>query len=113
RRDRPDRPLPDRRPARPPQRRRAARGKLRPDPAPPARPRRQPSTQLGALPDRYHTSAHPSRRARLPRTQNGGGQEPPRSHPLPETTADPRRLQHTENEPRLDIGATLAQATLV
>ena len=52
-----------------------------------------------------------TRRARLPRTQTGRRQEPPRSDPLPQTTPRPRRLQHPENEPRLDIGATLAQPT--
>ena len=53
---------------------------------------------------RYH-----ARRPRLPRTQTRRGQEPPRSDPLPQTTTRPRRLQHTQSEPRLDIGATLAQ----
>ena len=47
-------------------------------------------------------------RARLPRTQTGRGQEPARGDPLPQTTTRTRRLQHPENKPRLDIGATLA-----
>src|SRR5205085_1694569 len=36
--------------------------------------------------------------------------KPARSDPLPEAAPRPRRLQHTQSEPRLDIGATLAQA---
>ena len=48
-----------RRPARPPQRRRTARGELRPDPAAPPRPRRQPPTQRRALPDRDHPGPQP------------------------------------------------------
>ncbi len=111
RRDRPDRPLQKRRAARPTQRRRAARSELRPHPTPPARPRRQPPTQRRALPNRDHPSPLPPRRARLPRTQTSRRQEPPRSDPLPQTTPRPRRLQHTQSEPRLDIGATLAQPT--
>ena len=43
-RDRPDLPLPLRRPVRPPRRRRATRGKQRQTPTPPTRPRRQPPT---------------------------------------------------------------------
>ena len=109
----PDRPLPKRRPTRPPQRRRAPRGKLRPDPAPPTRPRRQPPTQLGALPDRDHPGPRPRARTRLPRAQTSRGQEPPRSHPLPQTTPRPRRLPDPHNEPRLDIGATLAHASIL
>src|SRR5205085_6151357 len=46
---------------------------------------------------------------RLPRTQTRRMQKPTLSHPLPQTTARPCRLQHTQNEPHLDIGATLAQ----
>ena len=109
RRDRPDQPLQKRRPARPPQRRRPARSKLRPHPTPPTRPRRQPPTQRRALPDRDHPGPLPPRRPRLPRTQTSRRQKPPRSDPLPQTTPRPRRLQHPESEPRLDIGATLAQ----
>jgi transposase len=112
RRSRPDRPLPNRRPTRPSLRCRAARGELRPRPTPPSRPRRQPATQRGLLPDRDHASARPSCRTRLPRTQTGRRQEPTRSDPLPETPARPRRLQHTQNESRLDIGATLAQPSV-
>ena len=111
RRDRPDRPLQNRRAARPPQRRRTARSKLRTQPTAPTRPRRQPPTQRRALPNRDHASALPPRRPRLPRTQTSRRQEPPRSDPLPQTTPRPRRLQHTQSEPRLDIGATLAQRT--
>ena len=83
-------------------------------PTAPARPRRQPPTQRRALPNRDHTSPLPPRRARLPRTQTGRRQEPPRGDPLPQTTPRPRRLQHPESEPRLDIGATLGhQATCI
>ena len=77
-------------------------------PAPPTRPRRQPPTQRRALPNRDHPGPLPPRRTRLPRTQTSRRQKPPRSDPLPQTTPRPRRLQHTKNEPRLDIGATLA-----
>ena len=56
-------------------------------------------------------AALPPRRTRLPRTQTSRRKEPPRGNPLPQTTTRPRRLQHTENEPGLDIGATLAQNT--
>jgi hypothetical protein len=45
------------------------------------------------------------------RTQASRRQEPPRSDPLPQTNPHPRRLQHPQSEPRLDIGATLAQAS--
>jgi transposase len=38
-------------------------------------------------------------------------EKPPRSDPLSQTPTRTRRLQHTQSEPRLDIGATLAQAT--
>jgi transposase len=55
-------------------------------------------------------SAHPPGRARLPRAQASRTQKPTRSDPLPQTPTRPRRLQHTQNEPRLDIGATLAPA---
>ena len=55
--------------------------------------------------------ALPPRRPRLPRTQTSRRQKPTRSDPLPQTTPRPRRLQHTESEPRLDIGATLAQGS--
>jgi transposase len=54
---------------------------------------------------------HPGARA-LPRTQTGRREKPPRSDPLPQTPPRPNRLQHTENEPRLDIGATLAQPSV-
>ena len=54
---------------------------------------------------------HPGR-TRLPRTQTSRRQEPPRSDPLPQTTPRPHRLQHTQSEPRLDIGATLAPTTI-
>src|SRR5262249_30080756 len=85
------------------------RSKLRPHTAPPARPRRQPPTERRALPDRDHASPLPPRRTHLPRPQARRRQEPPRSTPLPQTTPRPRRLQHPQSEPRLDIGATLAQ----
>jgi transposase len=113
RRGRPDRPLQLRRAARPAQRRRAARGKLRPRPAPPARPRRQPPTQHRLLPNGDHTGPLPPAGARLPRTQTGRRQEQTRSDPLPQTPTRTRRLQHTESESRLDIGATLAQAAVL
>ena len=108
RRDRPDRPLQERRATRPPQRRRPTRSELRPHPAPPARPRRQPPTQRRPLPNRDHPSPISPRRPRLPRTQTSRRQKQARSHPLPQTTPRPRRLQHPQSEPRLDIGATLA-----
>ena len=82
------------------------RSELRPRPTPPARPRRQPPTQRRLLPNRDHASPLPPGRARLPRTQTSRRQEPPRSDPLPQTTTRPRRLQHPQSEPRLDIGAT-------
>ena len=81
------------------------------EPTPPARPRRQPTAERRALPDRNHTGPLPPSRARLPRTQTSRRENTPRSHPLPQTTPRPLRLQHPESEPRLDIGATLAQAT--
>ena len=112
RRDRTDRPLQERRATRPAQRRRTARSELRPYATPPARPRRQPPTQRRALPNRDHPGPLPPRRTRLPRTQTSRRQKPPRSDPLPQTTPRPRRLPHPESEPRLDIGATLAQATV-
>jgi transposase len=71
--------------------------------------RGQQTTQRSALPNRDHPGALPPRRLRLPRTQTRRKQKPPRSDPLPQTTTRPRHLQHTESEPRLDIGATLAQ----
>jgi transposase len=52
---------------------------------------------------RYHPAA-----PRLPRTQTSRRQKPTRSDPLPQTLTRTCRLQHTQNEPRLDIGATLA-----
>ena len=113
RRDRPDQPLQNRRATRPPQRRRTARSKLRQEPAPPTRPRRQPTTQRRALPDRDHAVPLPPRRTRLPRTQTSRRQKQTRSDPLPQTTPRPHRLQHPESEPRLDIGATLAQASVL
>ena len=111
RRDRPGRPLPLRRTTRPPQRRRAPRSKLRPDPAPPPRPRRQPTAQRRPLPDRDHPSPRPRTSTRLPRTKTGRRKKPPRSDPLPQTPPRPRRLPNTQNKPRLDIAATLAQAS--
>ena len=113
RRDRPDRPLPDRRAARPPQRRRTARSKLRKEPAPPARPRRQPPTQRRPLPDRDHASALPPRRhAPTSNANRAEGKSRREAHPLPQTAARPRRLQHAQSRARLDIGATLAQPRL-
>jgi hypothetical protein len=53
---------------------------------------------------------HPPARVYLERKQ-AEGKEPPRSGPLPQTPTRPRRLQHTQNQPRLDIGATLAQTS--
>jgi hypothetical protein len=63
-RDRPDRPLPKRRTARPPRRRRTARRQLRQASTPSPRPRRQPPTQLRPAPHRHH----PGPRARTART---------------------------------------------
>jgi hypothetical protein len=109
RRDRPDRTLPNRRPTRPPRRRRTTRSQLRHPPPPPTRPRRQPPTQLRPPPNRDHPSAHAPARTRLPRAQTGRRKEPSRSPPLPQTTTRPHHLQHPQSQPRLDIGATLAQ----
>jgi transposase len=109
-RDRPDRPLPKRRPARPPRRRRTPRRQLRQTPTPPPRPRRQPPTQLRPAPDRRHPRPRPPTRTGLPRAQTRRGQKPPRGPPLPQTTARPRRLQHAEKRAPIDIGATLAHA---
>jgi len=81
-------------------------------PTTPTRPRRQPATQRRALPDRNHPIAIPPRRTRLPRTQTNRRQKQTRSHPLPQTTPRPHRLQHTQSEPRLDIGATLAHGSI-
>ena len=53
---------------------------------------------------------HPAARAYLERKQ-ARRQKQTRSDPLPQTTPRPHRLQHLESEPRLDIGATLAQPT--
>jgi transposase len=72
-----------------------------------------PATERRPVPDRDHTSALPPCRTRLPRPQTRRREEPPRSDPLPQTTTRPRRLQHTQSEPRLDIGATLAQARVL
>jgi hypothetical protein len=105
--------FPKRRAARPPRRRRTAGGELRPRPAPPARPRRQPPAQRCALSHRDHAVALPRRRPCLPRAHESRGQESARSKPLPQTAARPRRLQHTQSEPRLDMGATLAQPTAI
>ena len=88
------------------------KSKLRTHPAPPPRPRRQPPTQRRPLPNRDHPGPLPRPGTRLPRTQTRRRQEPTRSDPLPQTTAHPRRLQHTQSVTRLDIGATLAQAVL-
>jgi transposase len=52
---------------------------------------------------------HPDARAYLERKRAEGKSRRERN-PLPQTTPRPRRLQHTQSEPRLDIGATLAQA---
>jgi transposase len=91
-----------------PQRRRTARSQPRKAPAAPTRPRRQPTTERRALPDRDHPVPLPPSRSRPPGTQTNRRQEPTRSDPLPQTPPRPRRLQHPQNEPRLDIGATLA-----
>jgi transposase len=109
--NRPDRSLQNRRTTRKARRRRTTRSELRPHATPPARPRRQPPTQRRALPDRNHPSPLPHARTRLPRAQTQRRQKPTRSTPLPQTTTCPRHLQHTQNKPRLDIGATLAQPT--
>ena len=86
------------------------RSELRPRPAPSARPRRQPSAQRRPLPDRDHAGACASGGSRLPRAQAGRREKPPRSDPLPQAAARACRLHHAQSEPRLDIGATLAQA---
>jgi transposase len=91
-----DRTLPHRRPTRPPRRRRTTGSQLRHPPAAPTRPRRQPPTQLRPAPDRDHPSSHPPARTRLPRPQTKRGQEPPRSPPLPQTTARPHRLHEPQ-----------------
>jgi hypothetical protein len=101
RRDRPDRSLRARRPARTPRRCRAARGELRARPTPPPRPRRQPPTQLRPLPDRDHPSPLPPRRTRLPRTQTSRGKEPTRSDPLPQTPTRSRCLNTLKASPAL------------
>ena len=111
RRDRPDRPLPFRRPARPPRRRRTTRGEQRQAPTPPPRPRRQPATQPGTAPDRDHPGPHAPSRTGLHGAQTGRRQEPPRSPPLPKTTPRPHHPHHPQKRAALDIGATLAQAS--
>ncbi len=111
RRDRPDRPLQDRRATRSSRRSRTTRSEPRTRATPPARPRWQPATQRRALPNRDHPGPLPPRRVRPSRTQTSRRKKPPRSDPLSQTPARPRRLQHTESESSLDIGATLAQAT--
>ena len=108
-RDRPDRPLPQRRAARPPRRRRTPRRQLRQTPTPPPRPRRQPPTQLRPAPNRHHPGPRPPTRTRLPRTQTKRRQNTPRSNPLPQTTARTHRLHNTQKRAAIDIGATLAQ----
>lgn len=80
-RDRPDRPLPLRRTARPPRRRRTTRRQLRQTPTPPPRPRRQPPTQLRPAPHRSHPRPRPPTSAHLSRTQTSRKQEPPRKAP--------------------------------
>jgi transposase len=52
---------------------------------------------------------HPSARVYLERKQ-AEGKSRRESDPLSEANARAHRLQHTESEPRLDIGAALAQA---
>ena len=74
-RDRPNQPIQERRTARTPQRRRAARSKLGQEPAAPARPRWQPATERLALPDRDHAVALPPRCTGIPRTQTSRRQE--------------------------------------
>ena len=101
-----------RRPTRPPRRRRTTRSKLRQTPTPPPRPRRQPPTQLRAPPDRDHPSPHPPARTRLPRTQTSRRQKPTAKRSAASNDNSPAPSTHTlKNEPRLDIGATLAQVT--
>ena len=108
-RDRADRPLPIRRAARTPRRRRTPRRKLRQTPTPPPRPWRQPPTQLRPAPHRRHPRPRPPTRARLPRTQTSRRQEPTRGHPLPQTTTRPHRLHDAQKRAPIDIGATLGR----
>ena len=98
-----------RRAARPPRRRRTARSKLRQDTTPPPRPRRQPPTQRRALPDRDHPGPlPPAARAYLERKQAEGKSRREAIRCLKRHLA--RVVFNTlKNEPRLDIGATLAQ----
>ena len=112
-RDRPDRPLPLRSPARPPRRGCTPRRQLRQTPTPPTRPGRQPPTQLRAAPHRRHTGPRPRTGARLPRAQAERRQEQTRSHPPPQTTTRPNHLHDTQSRVSIDIGATLAQASMI
>ncbi len=109
-RDRPDRALRKRCPARPPCRCCSARGQLGQAAAPPTRPRRQPPAELRPAPDRRDARPRLRPGARLPGTQAERGQEPPRGDPLPQTPAGPHRLHHAQGRVSIDIGATLAHA---
>src|SRR5205085_425534 len=87
-----------------------------PRPGPPGTARTRtrldlPPTQRYPLPARNHPSPRPRPRTRLTRAQTSRRQKPPRSDPLPQTTPRPRRLPDPQNDSRLDIGATLAQAS--
>ena len=78
-RDRPDRPLPNRRATRTTRWRRTARRQLRQTPTPPPRPRRQPATQLRPPPHRRHPGPRPRPSARLPRAQTERRQNTPKA----------------------------------
>ncbi len=93
--------------ARQPHWRRTHPSQLQARATPPTQPRRQPTTQRRLLPIATPTPAT-TRRTLLHRTQTSRRQKPPRSHPLPQTPTRTPPLQHTESEPRLDIGASLA-----
>jgi transposase len=88
------------------------RRQLRQTPTPPPRPRRQPPTQLRPPPHRRHPRPHPPTSPRLPRTQTSRRQDPPRSPPLPQTPTRPHHLHHPQKRAPIDIGATLAQASV-
>ena len=84
----------------------------RPDEPAAAEPRRRPAAEPGSTYGRPPPPPARSADQGLHRPTHRRGQESPRGDPLPQTPARARRLQHTQSEPSLDIGATLAHSLL-
>ena len=72
-------------------------------------PRRQPPDQRRHSPRRRHTRPMPSRDTRLHRSQARGGQDHPRSHPLPQA---PPRPPHLAPTPAAHPDRDLSQSAL-